>query len=74
MVPVAVTFVTPVPPINGLLFVAVTEYTTPRSVIAAPLSLVTFPLRVAPVAVIEVAVGAVTVGAANDAARVSVTV
>ena len=63
VVPVAVTFVTPLPLMRGLEFVAVTEKTMPRSVIAAPPSLVTLPPSVAVVAVMLALVAAVTVGA-----------
>ena len=61
--PVPATLVTPVPPICGLLLVAVGAYTTPRAVTVAPPSLVTLPPSVAVDAATLALVGDVTVGA-----------
>ena len=58
----AATLVTPVPPITGSAFVAVTENTTPRSVTVPPLSAETVPPRRAVDDSTSVDVGDVTVG------------
>ena len=69
-VPGTVTFVTPVPFITGLLFVDVTLYTKPCSVIDAPPFAVIDPFSVAPEDVTDVAAEEVTVGAFADAFKV----
>ena len=62
VVPLTDTFATPGPPTTGLALVAVAAKTTPRSVIAAAPSIVTFPPSLALVAVMPVFVGVITVG------------
>ena len=71
VVPLPVTFVTPVPLSCGLLLVAVTAYTTPVAEMGVLPSLVTLPPSVAVVLVTEALVGVVTVGStAADQVRV----
>ena len=62
-VPAPVTMLTPVPPICGLLLVAVGAKTTPTVETVAPPLLVTVPPNVAEVPARLAAVGVVTVGA-----------
>ena len=57
LVPLAATFVTPLPPMLGFAFALVRANTMPRSVIAAPLSAVMLPPSVAVVARRSVLVG-----------------
>src|SRR5438445_4418298 len=63
VVPVPTTLVTPAPPIIGVPFTLVTAYTTPRSVIGYPPSLITLAPSVALVAVMLALVGPVMVSA-----------
>ena len=64
---------TPMPPMAGLALSRVSDQTTPRSVTAAPPSAVTFPPKVAPVAVTAAKVGlAANVGATASVVNVAV--
>ena len=60
------TWLTPVPPISGLVFTDDREYTTPRPETVAPPSAVTSPPKVTELVVIEAAAVLLTVGATMD--------
>ena len=62
VLPELVRFVTPAPPISGLLLIAVGEQTTPRVMVAEDPSSVTLPPRVAVVEVMLENKGLLTLG------------